>query len=388
MNEDFREIANAGGQITFTTATTDTGERIYQIGFRARSPKPYVVTAIYALRNGIPIAPSPMLGMGEQSPEPPHPDTFQVLIACDSEGKFGHKCPRCNGYWRSGPSARVCPYCALHGQEHQFLSDAQANYVLHYCEVLMDHLTSETDGDMTIDMDEIAEAAMQGDEYPAFYQSEEAQQHNYACEACNETNDILGRYGYCAKCGTRNDLQHFEQKEIPEIRRLLNDNQKPEDQLRRAVSSFDSFVSQYATQLSSLVPMTTKRRDRLDNKRFHDLQDLSETFSNFFDIHAFKGISRQDRNFAERMFLRRHIYEHNGGEVDQKYLDDSGDTTVKLKQHIQESRQSVHDTLGIIVRMAQNIHRGYHEIFPPLESPIEAYKEKKARMWDHRSRNQ
>jgi hypothetical protein len=39
------------------------------------------------------------------------------------------------------------------------------------------------------------------------------------------------------------------------------------------------------------------------------------------------------------MFMRRHVYEHNGGEVDQQYLDASGDTTVRLKQHIRETRE-------------------------------------------------
>ena len=38
---------------------------------------------------------------------------------------------------------------------------------------------------------------------------------------------------------------------------------------------------------------------------------------------------------VDRMFHRRHVYEHNGGEVDQNYLDKSGDTTVRLRQHIQ-----------------------------------------------------
>jgi hypothetical protein len=35
---------------------------------------------------------------------------------------------------------------------------------------------------------------------------------------------------------------------------------------------------------------------------------------------------------ATRFFQRRHVYEHNGGEVDEKYLGDSGDTSVRLKQ--------------------------------------------------------
>ena len=36
-----------------------------------------------------------------------------------------------------------------------------------------------------------------------------------------------------------------------------------------------------------------------------------------------------------------HIYEHNGGEVDEKYIKNSGDTSVRIKQVIRETSQTV-----------------------------------------------
>lgn len=80
------------------------------------------------------------------------------------------------------------------------------------------------------------------------------------------------------------------------------------------------------------------------------------------------------------MFYRRHVYEHNGGEVDQKYLDDSGDTTVCLKQHIHETLQDAHGLLSSLVKMARNIHSTFHELFPPIPEPIRYFEDKKARM--------
>ncbi len=29
---------------------------------------------------------------------------------------------------------------------------------------------------------------------------------------------------------------------------------------------------------------------------------------------------------------------------------------------------------GLITRMARNLHEGFHELFPPMEKPIESYK--------------
>ncbi len=80
------------------------------------------------------------------------------------------------------------------------------------------------------------------------------------------------------------------------------------------------------------------------------------------------------------LFHRRHVYEHNGGEVDQKYLDDSDDTTVRLKQHIHETQESAHRLLGSLVKMARNTHRGFHDLFSPIHGPIKAFEDKKDRM--------
>jgi hypothetical protein len=73
------------------------------------------------------------------------------------------------------------------------------------------------------------------------------------------------------------------------------------------------------------------------------------------------------------MFQRRHVYEHNGGEVDEKYLRDSGDTSVRLKQTIRETQGAIHEFANIVLRMARNLHRGFHDIYEPIKGPIERH---------------
>lgn len=342
---------------------------------------------LWALPFGLAVAPANIgVGIGGQLEPPPLPGCVPVYIACDSQGKFGHKCPNCEGYWRSGHQANVCPYCGWYGQTHEFLSTAQQRYVQHYCEVLAATLQTNEEAQSTIDMDKIVQAALQGEEKPDFYVLEESQQCQFTCTECNEENDILGRFGYCPKCGTRNDWNQFKNETAPLIRELLNAGQNPEDQLRDAVSKFDSFASQYAKQLTKLVPLTARRIDRLTNKRFHNLQELVDTMSTYFDIDICAGMSNSEQNFASLMFLRRHVYEHNGGEVDQIYLDESGDSSVRLKQHISESKESVHNFLGALLKIAKNIHEGFHSLFPPLPEPIKAYEEKKERIERYKSK--
>lgn len=53
---------------------------------------------------------------------------------------------------------------------------------------------------------------------------------------------------------------------------------------------------------------------------------------------------------------------------------------VRFKQHIRETREDVHKLIGLVERMAINLHNGFHELLPPVEESIKAFDEKKARM--------
>ncbi|SPK73035.1 conserved protein of unknown function [Cupriavidus taiwanensis] len=379
MANEFEEIAHSGGRVSFTITTSADGRRSFKVGFRGSRPVPMVMIAVYALPQGIPVAPIDMGGIGQAWNPPPFPDCLPVLIASDSEGKFGHTCPACSGYWRSGPWPNLCPYCGIESPGHNLLSAAQMRYLERYCAMLIDTLQSGKDGEFVIDMDAVADAAGKDEEKPPFYVSEESQQHKFTCTACGEFNDILGRYGYCSLCGTRNDLADFEGNSILEIRDRINNGHPPEDCVRDAVSSFDSYVAQVARELAVGVPMIAYRKNRLTKQRFHNLGDLQGVFEKWFGIDICQGMKDADQKFAERMFHRRHLYEHNGGEVDQKYIEESGDTTVRLKQRLRESQPDAHALLGHLVKMARNIHAGFHELFPPLDPPIKTYKDRQAR---------
>ena len=73
------------------------------------------------------------------------------------------------------------------------------------------------------------------------------------------------------------------------------------------------------------------------------------------------------------MFHRRHVYEHKAGEADEKYIADSGDKSVRPKQALRETQESAHRIVGLVLKMAANVHRVFHEILPPEEGPIKQY---------------
>jgi hypothetical protein len=265
----------------------------------------------------------------------------------------------------------VCPYCGIRAQRHDFLTAAQQLYVAQYCERLRQALGAATDGDHIMDMDAVTDAVGKDAAKPPFYYVEQSQQNQFTCNACGEFNDILGTFGYCSVCGTRNDLQELETHTIPELRSRIDAGGPYEAGVTDAVAAFDSFTSQYVKQLVRLVPLTSVRRARLENMRFQNVNRTADEIKATFDIHILGGLNPEDVKFAALMFHRRHVYEHNGGEADEKYIADSGDASVRPKQALHETQESAHRIAGVVLKMARNLHRGFHEIIPPEEGPIQ-----------------
>ena len=88
--------------------------------------------------------------------------------------------------------------------------------------------------------------------------------------------------------------------------------------MKDAVAGFDSFARQLAKQFADRIPMTPARQKEWEKKLFHNLKPCVEALESVFAINLFKGLQEDEINFATLMFHRRHVYEHNGGEADQK----------------------------------------------------------------------
>ena len=377
QQKDFQEIAHSGGQLIIRIGADNRGQRGYQLAWQHQRPVAAAVFAVYALPQGIAVGQMNLGGIGSVPNPPPVPGCFQVFIGSDSEGKFGHQCPACNGYWRADSGVQVCPYCRVPAEVHNFLTTAQRSYVGQVCARMQEVLAADEDGEYVIDMDAVADAVGKDTKKPPFYYAEESQQNKFTCKACGGFNDILGTFGYCSSCGTRNDLQELSEKTIPRIRDRINASGLYEACVRDSVAAFDSFIGQYATQLVHHVPMTAKRRNQLEGRRFHNLQSVASEFNEIFGIDILDGLTPDEVGFATLMFHRRHVYEHRGGEADEKYITDSGDNSVRPKQALRETIESAHRIVGLILKMATNLHRGFHEILPPDEVRIQQHQRRR-----------
>ena len=197
----------------------------------------------------------------------------------------------CKGYWRSTAVPFnwqiTCPYCGTRADTHNFLTEGQTKYVRACCDLIMQAMQSEADGEHVIDMDEVADAVGKEVKKPDFYYAEESQQNQFDCQSCGAFNDILGRYGYCWCCGTHNGLKEL-QKDIDRIRERLTTVTDYENSAKDAVAGFDSFARQLAKQFADRIPMTPTRQKEWDKKLFHNLKPCVEALGSVFGINLFK----------------------------------------------------------------------------------------------------
>ena len=373
---EFQEIAHCGCKFIVTIADDAKGQRGVQLGVEHNRPVPATLFMVWAiLPQGFPAARS----MTRETP------CLQVFIGSDTHGLFGHRCPECREYWRSRTVPETwnitCPYCGTSAETFHFLTAEQVRFVRAVCALAVEAYANDHVGQYVIDMDPVADrVAAKPDQRPSFYYTEQSQQHRYTCDACGASDDILGRYGYCSSCGTRDDLQELT-RDIEAIQARTRERHAAKEPLERAVvdavSAFDSAARQYAKQLTARVPMRPERCEALGDVLFHNLKK-AEVLEPWFGIDLFKGFATSDVEFIRRVFLRRHVYEHDGGQVTQRYLDESGDTSVKLRQSLREDVESVFKMTGLILKMARNLHEGFHALFPPTDAPIKMRRDQQA----------
>lgn len=356
--------------VAINVATGPDGQRSYSFKASGSSPLPMSMYGIWALPQGIPMgAFSPGW---YPSPERPHPACIQIIIASDQRAMWGRKCPECAGYWRTAApgliTKAVCPYCGARLEAHECLSDAQLAYVESCC-ALFEHVRAmNQDGEFSIRVKDLIEQthASEGGEKPAppeFF-VEVTRQTRFTCEACGTQNDILGRFGYCSACGTRNDVEMLEQ-DIESIRKELNAGSKTTTALKEAVDVFDAVGRNLARQLVAHVPMTPARRQKWERANFQQIEKVAEDLRRDFDVDMLKKIGLSEVSHAKLMFHRRHVYTHNGATVDQKYIDDSGDTSVSVGQLLKgEKKEDIIKMTQTVVKMTRNLRDGFHSIIP------------------------
>ncbi len=381
---DFKEIAHSGGKMSFSLNADAQGRISIASGWSHSAPTPAAIVGLYAhLQSGAVITHFRIGGIGQPFDPQPPAGTIPVMLGFDSHARWGHRCPRCGGYFRSGQYAIIypitCAYCGLRAPTHTFLTVAQRRYVAHAAEqvaVAVEELKPNEEREVVIDMDATADREAK-EPKPEFYYSEEAQQTEFNCVKCGGYNDVRGRFAYCSACGWRNNGEDLKSK-YNGIRAALNAGTlAPASAVRDAVSEYDACGRDFANQVQKRIPMKPSRKARLD-RAFHDIDGATITaMKEAADIDLMRGFDEENRNFVRLMMHRRHVHEHKGGVADEIYVRDSGDTNARVGDLLREEKGNAHRMMNLLSKMVANLEADFQEIFPLTDWPVSNFAERK-----------
>jgi hypothetical protein len=312
----------------------------------------------------------PGAGLGQQMvyPKP----AVLTCIQSDEQGMWGRHCPSCSKYFRTTHvmdvgDATYCPYCAQVAPCLAFVTKAQRGYITAFYDAFAHAYIGKCNT-------QLAMSAVT-DSTPAWHYAEVKQQFHFTCRTpdCHTQTDILGEYGFCPRCGRTNArvlfATHFDALLIrfeTTDKTITDRNARAEvweDITIKSVSALEVLAKHLRQRLLRL-PMTVNRRRELEGVNFQKPLEADILLKQWFDISLFcwpgnttipaRTTPASDLPFMKKMVQRRHIFMHNGGVVDQDYLDHSGDTTVQLGERVRARSNEAQRFMKAVRQMGEN----------------------------------
>jgi len=360
---EFEEIALSGAVIRFIPE---------QGGIRLRfehcRPEDVAMYLICASHTGEPLCEVEITGMGAPLGPYPKPSVLVCMVS-DREGMFGRLCPRCARYFRTACAGEThCPYCEHKDSSVAFATPNQRTFIREYCRAFLE--ASRGKEEVEIRLDPLIER-LPGNK-PAWVYCEERQQTRFTCIRCHTASDIIGLYGACPHCGHRNNADLFsrrmERLQARFDKACTNLRDRDERQAEwaattiAAVAEFEALGNDLRDSLARL-PATPRRRKELSRLSFQSILEVAKKLEMWYGIDILEGLNKQDKTFINRMFNVRHVLMHRGGQVDEKYLENTQDSSVKLGQTIRVRSRQVRRLLQLVKECGMSLARGYDSLF-------------------------
>lgn len=331
------------------------------------NPRPFAVFFLAASYDGVPLHFVPAAGIGQAMPRV-HPSLLVPLFS-DREGMWGRTCPGCKGYFRTNSAGDLvrCVYCQFLGTNGEFATRNQLEYIGLFCRAFLD--ATKAENDVTIDLDRIADGLSANT--PAWVYSEERQQRRITCKSCHANFDVLGEYASCPRCGKRNNLavliaalDALEQRYTKANAELQGQAERADEWqrlLNSAISHFEGMSNDIRAALLRL-PYSPSRRAELENLSFQNIGNAAKRLRDWLGIDLFKDLKEVDQQFLIRAVNKRHLFTHRSGVVDQEYITNTGDTTVRIGQRIRIDSGDVSRIIRILRQVGTVLADGYESI--------------------------
>ena len=186
------------------------------------------------------------------------------------------------------------------------------------------------------------------------------------CPKCNMRYSVIGSAYFCPNCGLNNLEETFDDaldsiakmiESLPEMETFLIETQGRdkakticrsmlESSLGEIISTFQKFAE---LRYRAISPKTIRVND------FQIVDKGSRLFEEATGANYSDWISETDLFFMNLMFQRRHVMVHNGGLVDDQYIQKSLDTSYAIGQRLVIREDDVIKLIRVIETLAKGI---------------------------------
>ena len=285
--------------------------------------------------------------------------TFKISIPIDADGFVGRACdaPGCKQYFKiyvpDHGDYLHCPYCGVRFPRNSLFTSPQLEYAK----------KAALEEARVYAIDEIQKMfknAFRGSKNITYKPGppprkrivrpdyvEREVDTEFECAECSIRFQVYGIFGYCPGCNCEN-LQIYDAN-WANIKRKLETVPDKDRQLRYAygdlVSTFEVFCSRKAKRISQ------------EQGNFQVLFDARKYFKTHAGIDILANIAGDQLLALRRVFQKRHVYIHAGGEITERYVkmipEDSkilGTKAVLTVKELDTAATAMRITLGEIVK--------------------------------------
>ncbi len=285
---------------------------------------------------------------------------FLVSIPTDNDGFVGRACDtaECRQYFKifvsDHKSTLHCPYCGQEFDHNSLLTSDQIDHVRRAG-------IEEARAYAVTQLQDALKKAFQGSKSVKYKPGSPPRKRTVApryterkvdtelqCADCNTRFQVYGIFGYCPGCGCEN-LQLYDANWMIIKKRLVGATDEKR-QLRHAyndlVSTFETFCKRKAKQLTI---------EEAGN--FQGLFDARKFFKEHGGVDMLENIPLEDLLTLRRVFQKRHVLVHSGGEITDRYIKMIPEDTESLGQQVslsvqelESGAQALRTALGYLVR--------------------------------------
>lgn len=186
------------------------------------------------------------------------------------------------------------------------------------------------------------------------------------CPNCGMGYSVRGAAFFCPNCGYNSATDTYKETlnsikkmidSLPKIKQLLEIQEGKDSAIDIGRSMLESTVDSTVAAFQKVAACIYKEKTNKESRQsaFQSIKTGNDLFVDSFNRGYSDWLSQTELSLMNRFFNMRHIIEHNGGIVDQNYINRSGDTNYAVGQRIVVKENEVKKFIDITEKLVNGL---------------------------------